>query len=409
MVTPFLPSSTSAVVGLGASAYLTSDMLPWAQSQTMEAYGRASAGSHSAFANDTFAIPSPGTVARRYAPLPAFNCTVLIAVAFSSINPSDINPTMAVTDVYPKVMGSDIAGTVVFTSPRRAEVNTGACPFKIGDHVWGDIGANTHVITGAKTKELGAYAQFASAIDTQLARVPPRLGLKAAGSLAKVALTSAKALKWYAKYDTRPSSSTSLLVLGGSSATGLAALQLARHWQPAANITTTTSSAHFELVKKVGANQAIDYHTTDWWESNVVPDGSIDVVYDCVSEGPGVPTGDRAMQKLKPGGAYVTIVGALAQDPVPPNVSQHMFINSDTNLNSSALLSELSQIAQTGALTMPYDSTVSLQNIDAGFARSSSHHAVGKISVEVPAPRSEQLATARSIWRVATISSRSQF
>ena len=49
-----------------------------------------------------------------------------------------------------------------------------ACPFMIGDHVWGDIGANTHDTTGAKTKELGAYAQLAAAIDTQRARARPR-------------------------------------------------------------------------------------------------------------------------------------------------------------------------------------------------------------------------------------------
>ena len=373
-----------------------------ARAPTMEAYGRATARSHSAFSNATYVIPSPGSVVRRYARLPAFNCTVLISVAFSSVNPSDIYPTMAATDVYPKAMGSDVAGTVVFTSPHcNADGAADACPFKIGDHVWGDIGANTHDTTGAKTKELGAYAQFASAIDTQLARVPPRIGLKVASSLAKVALTSAKALKWYAAYDARPASTASLLVLGGSSATGLAALQMARYWQPAANITTTTSAAHFDLVKKLGASQAIDYHTTDWWESKVVPDGSVDVVYDCVSEGAGVPTGDRAVRKLKPGGVYVTIVGALARDPLPPNVSQHMFINSDTNLNSSALLNELAQIAQAGALTMPHDSTVSLRDIDVGFARSSSHQAVGKISVGVPAPRSEQLAAAKMVWKAA--------
>lgn len=44
-------------------------------------------------------------------------------------------------------------------------------------------------------------------------------------------------------------------------------------------------------------------------------------------------TGDRAMAKLKSGGYYITIAGALASK-VKPGVTQNMFINSDTNLNS---------------------------------------------------------------------------
>jgi hypothetical protein len=44
------------------------------------------------------------------------------------------------------------------------------------------------------------------------------------------------------------------------------------------------------------------------------PDSSVDIIYDCVGQS---GTGDRAMAKLKTGGYYVTICGALASHVKP--------------------------------------------------------------------------------------------
>ena len=109
-----------------------------------------------------------------------------------------------------------------------------------------------------------------------------------------------------------------------------------------------------------------------------------------------MPTGDRAVAKLRPGGAYVTIVGALARGPLPPNVSQHMFINSDTNLNSVQLLEE---VARLGVRMPVFDSTFSLRTLAQGFARSASGRAVGKVSVQVPPPSVQQVDAAKALWR----------
>ena len=51
-------------------------------------------------------------------------------------------------------------------------------------------------------------------------------------------------------------------------------------------------------------------------------------------------TGAAALKKLKPTGFYVTIAG-FADVPADPRASS--FINSDTNLNSSAILDELAR------------------------------------------------------------------
>ena len=63
-----------------------------------------------------------------------------------------------------------------------------------------DVGANTETvgIVHEKTKELGGYGEYAAALETQLGVVPSALTDIVAGSLPKVALTSYKALVWYA-------------------------------------------------------------------------------------------------------------------------------------------------------------------------------------------------------------------
>ena len=50
------------------------------------------------------------------------------------------------------MLGSDISGVVLAVQPSCRRL-------KVGDQVYGDIGANTLTAQGAKTKELGGYGQ----------------------------------------------------------------------------------------------------------------------------------------------------------------------------------------------------------------------------------------------------------
>ncbi|KAL1525681.1 hypothetical protein AB1Y20_020531 [Prymnesium parvum] len=157
-------------------------------------------------------------------------------------------------------------------------------------------------------------------------------------------------------------------------------LQLAKAYG-AARLITTTSAANFDYCRSLGAEVLIDYHRFDWWDESVLADQSVDVVYDTVGQ-PG--TGERAIRKLRAGGAYVTITGALAPLPLPPNISQAFFINSDTNLGSADLLEELAQLFDAGKLVAPrLDSVFPLRNISAGFARVATRHTVGKVVIEI--------------------------
>ena len=79
----------------------------------------------------------------------------------------------------------------------------------------GDIGANTFS-NNTKTKELGAYAEYAVVLDTQVALIPSNVNFLEAASLPKVSLTSIKALAWYGGARNRTFINSTVLILGGS-------------------------------------------------------------------------------------------------------------------------------------------------------------------------------------------------
>jgi len=310
-----------------------------------------------------FPTPKLGDLHKKFDQLPE-SCEVLVAVAYSSINPAD----EYISEPLPQVMGSDIAGSII-------AVESSCKRLAVGDKVWGDIGAVTHM--GAKKgKENGGYAQVAVALESQLGIVPQNLALEEVGALPKVSLTSYKALVWYggAPYS---SSNGTVLILGGSGGTGSTGIQLASALG-ATKIITTTSAANFAYVKQLGATDAIDYHSHNWYD--VLADGSIDVIYDCVGV---AGTGDKAMPKLKSGGFYVSLRGALPSKP-RSDVTSSTFINSDTNLDSALLLDKLRVFAEADKLRMTRRKSYPLSNILAAFNESSAGHVVGKLVISIP-------------------------
>ena len=120
---------------------------------------------------------------------------------------SSVNPTDTSTDEYlkPKPLGADVVGRVVSVANASSHV-------KVGDLVWGDIGANAALASNPSTttKELGAYAEYAVALDSQLFLAPVagepgvmgNLSLLEACSLPKVALTVYKGFVWCVLLDT---------------------------------------------------------------------------------------------------------------------------------------------------------------------------------------------------------------
>lgn len=95
----------------------------------MEAFGRTDANASAA--PSSFAVPAIGSLHARYTLPPNASCELLVKVAASSVNPSDISPRIAPGD-FPKIYGSDMAGTVL-------KLGSGCERLAVGDRVWGDV------------------------------------------------------------------------------------------------------------------------------------------------------------------------------------------------------------------------------------------------------------------------------
>jgi NADPH:quinone reductase-like Zn-dependent oxidoreductase len=93
-----------------------------------------------------------------------------------------------------------------------------------------------------------------------------------------------------------------VLVNGASGAVGSAAVQLARHF--GATVTGVCSGPHLRLVRKLGAESAVDYTRTDFTRAG----RRYDVIFDVA----GTSSFGRCRPVLNPGGVYLTTAPSLA-------------------------------------------------------------------------------------------------
>jgi NADPH:quinone reductase-like Zn-dependent oxidoreductase len=140
---------------------------------------------------------------------------------------------------------------------------------------------------------IGTFAEFAIVRDGAAALKPTNLTFEEAASLPLVALTAWQALVEIGKLG----ANQRVLIHAGSGGVGSVAIQLARHL--GATVFTTVGTRNVELVKRLGANVAIDYRNERF--EDVAKD--CDVVLDSAG-------GDilvRCFECVKPGGVVVSI------------------------------------------------------------------------------------------------------
>jgi NADPH:quinone reductase-like Zn-dependent oxidoreductase len=208
---------------------------------------------------------------------------ILVQIHAAGLNPIDNKiPTGAFKPIIklelPVVMGSDLAGVVV-------EVGSHVTRFKPGDAVFAsifDLGT-------------GSLAEFAAVPESATAIKPANLDFVQAASVPMVALTSWQALKERA--DLMPGHK--VFIPAGSGGIGTFAIQLAKYL--GAKVGTTTSTANIDLVKRLGADEVIDYKKQDF--ENMLKD--YDVVLGTVM-GDGI---EKSLQILKPKSSVVSLIG----------------------------------------------------------------------------------------------------
>ncbi|MEM9857801.1 MAG: NADP-dependent oxidoreductase [Bacteroidota bacterium] len=177
------------------------------------------------------------------------NHEVLVEVCAIGINPVDYKvraDESLLTAIYgekrPAVIGWDIAGTV-------SEVGHSVSDFKTGDRVFGMVN-----FPGAGD----AYAEYVSAPESQLSKIPEGISFEAAGASTLAALTAYQALKGSVKRDHR------ILIHAGSGGVGHFAIQIAK--AIGAYVITTSSAHNKDFVLSLGADEFIDYRSQKFEE-----------------------------------------------------------------------------------------------------------------------------------------------
>ena len=210
---------------------------------------------------------------------------MLVQVHAVGLNPVDNKiPTGALKAVMklelPVVMGSDLAGVVV-------EVGSRVTRFKQGDAVFAsifDLGT-------------GSLAEFAVVPESAAAIKPANLDFVQAASIPMVGLTSWQALKERASLK----AGQKVFIPAGSGGIGSFAIQLAKHL--GAKVATTTSTGNVEMVKKLGADEVIDYKKQEFED---VLQG-YDVVLGTIEGG----VIEKSLKILRPNSRIVSLVGPL--------------------------------------------------------------------------------------------------
>eukprot|EP00466_Bigelowiella_natans_P018908 jgi/Bigna1/79648/fgenesh1_pg.64_\ len=181
------------------------------------------------------------------------------------------------------------------TAKRIEVIETGVDEkrLKVGDTVWAALPTPKR----GEPLIMGAFAEYAVLPGSKCGVSPSNLSPVEIAALPVAVLTSGQALE-----QCRLEKGQRLLVLGGSSSTGSAAIQLAK--AKGFHVTTTCSSRNIEYVKSLDADRVIDYTKTHWPDVVEDLDAVTSIVYDCVGE-KGVCS--HANKVLRKGGRFVSI------------------------------------------------------------------------------------------------------
>lgn len=275
---------------------------------------------------------------------------VLIDVAGAGVNPIDWKILSGAKKAFiplplPFTPGVEVAGTVVATGK-------GVTEFNVGDQVFGFINI------------VGGYATKALASVSKLAKKPRSLNMLQAAGVPATALTAWQALTEHAGVQRRQK----VLIHAAAGGVGSMAVQIAKYL--GAEVIATASAHNHGYLKKIGADQTIDY-TTQAFDELV---SGVDVVLDLV----GGETQIRSFEVLKRNGVLISPVSApnmsLANDygVTPMNF---------TTRSDGKQLSLIAELFDKGHISVEIE-VYPLSDVKTAIKKSMGGHARGKLVLD---------------------------
>jgi NADPH:quinone reductase-like Zn-dependent oxidoreductase len=276
---------------------------------------------------------------------------VVVDTVAASVNGAD--PKVAAGDYkqtkFPLILGRDFSGVV-------SALGAGVEDLRVGDEVFGVL----------ETGRDGTYCEKIAVGANVVAKKPAAMSHVDAAALALTGLTALCAVEDSLKLK----SGETILIQGGAGGVASFAIQLAKRL--GARVITTVGTANLAYVREIGADEVIDYKTTDFTE---VVQGC-DAVFDTV----GGDVATRSFAVLKPGGRAAFIASG-AQAPKPDR--------SDVTALRPAVprdrphLERIAELYRLGAVRRPQVTLFDLAKAADALRVSAARHLTGKLVLKV--------------------------
>jgi NADPH:quinone reductase-like Zn-dependent oxidoreductase len=276
----------------------------------------------------------------------------LVRVIASSVNPAD---PLTLSGKYakefgthlPLIPGYDIAGVVEKTG-------TNITRLKVGDPIYG------YPTFG------GGWADYVTVKEWEVGPKPKSLNFVEAAAVPMGALTAWQALVDVAKLQR----GQTILIHGGSGGVGSFAVQIAK--ARGARVIATASTANQDLLKKLGADVAVDYTKTKF--EDVAKD--VDAVLDPV----GKETLARSYGVVKKGG----IVMSLVARPDPAELQKHGIRGTGISVHADADdLTKIAQLIDAGKIKPIVTEVLPLTDAVKAQQQAATHHTRGKVVLRI--------------------------
>lgn len=306
---------------------------------------------------------------------------VLIRVIAAGVNRPDVQQRRGLYPPPPEaspVPGLDVAGEI-------AAIGEGVTGFSIGDPV-------AALVNG------GGYAEFCTVPALQCMPVPKGLTFIEAASLPEVYFTAWNNVIWLA----RLAEGESLLVQGGTSGVGMAAIQIARKLRNAIAFATAGSPEKLAVCREIGAQHAVSYRG-DWaTELRGLTDG-----FDVILDAQAGPYTQKQLDLLRPDGRLVFLAshqGETAEVNIRAIVRRRLTLTGSTlrprpaaykGRIAAELVREVWPLLESGEIRTRIHKVFAFDDVRAAHRLMDGNEQIGKVVLAVDGARAAAVPLAK--------------
>ncbi|MFE2561698.1 NADP-dependent oxidoreductase [Streptomyces sp. NPDC059352] len=281
---------------------------------------------------------------------------ILVAVRAAGVNPTDWKHRAAGLFLgrLPLVLGWDVSGVV-------EAVGFGVTLFKPGDEVFGML---------PYPHGVGSHAEYVTGPARAFAHKPAGIDHVQAGALPLAALTAYQAVVDTASVR----AGQRVLVHAAAGGVGHLAVQIAK--SRGAYVIGTAGAPKHDFVRSLGADEVVDYRTTDF--RNAVQD--IDMVLDPLSG----DTRTRSLDVLRPGGVLVSLLPGTDPDEAANAAARQVRVETLLVEADHAGMNAVADLVASGSLRAHVEAVFPLADAAKAHALGETGRTAGKIVLTVP-------------------------